>query len=370
MIDVFPYIDRYFNGELSSEEKKTFEERCLADPAFVRMVALYISLLEHSQQQWAERKKEQFARLEAESFFADEPSFFRNGALNTSEQYWIEDETEDANTVKEVESNASLKEEPFAGSIQEESMNKEGARVRPMKWWKWLAAAALLGVIATGISLYVQSPEHGVTVATNLSKERSTKKSPASNNASTQNNIVVDTVDIQTDKKGEAPKKRLDKAEQQQLFAQNFVPDAPPKQKSELPLLEEAFDHYEKGSYKQATAAYEETEEQVESLTTRAPENEQDEAVRKQILFYAYYYNALCYMASGDAAKAISMLEAIKESPDTYWYCKQQWYLALAYLKTGELTKATALLKEVATSKQAGDYSRKAIQLMKELKVE
>src|SRR5437763_1862171 len=74
MKDELPYIDRYFTGELSTEEKKTFEGRCLADPAFARMVAFYISLQEHSPQQWEERKREQFAQLEAETFFADESS--------------------------------------------------------------------------------------------------------------------------------------------------------------------------------------------------------------------------------------------------------------------------------------------------------
>ena len=81
MNDVLPYIDRYFNGELSTEEKKTFEGYCLADPAFASMVAFYISLQEHSQQQWAKRKKQQFALLEAESFSADEPSFFINECI-------------------------------------------------------------------------------------------------------------------------------------------------------------------------------------------------------------------------------------------------------------------------------------------------
>src|SRR3954464_5978512 len=147
MNDVLPYIDRYFNGELSTEEKKTFEGRCLADPAFARMVAFYISLQEHSQQRWIERKREQFAQLEAETFFADEPSFYRNGALNTSEQYWIEEETRDNNTAEDLERKASLKEEP-SRTLKEESAKKEEAKVIAVKRWKWMAvAAALLGVI-------------------------------------------------------------------------------------------------------------------------------------------------------------------------------------------------------------------------------
>src|SRR3954469_23066072 len=92
MNDVLPYIDRYFNNELAAEEKKTFEGRCLADPAFARMVAFYISLQEHSQQQWAERKKQQFAQLEVEAFSADETFFSANGELKANEHYGEEEE--------------------------------------------------------------------------------------------------------------------------------------------------------------------------------------------------------------------------------------------------------------------------------------
>jgi hypothetical protein len=367
MNDEIPYIDRYFNGKLSTEEKKTFEGRCLADPAFSRMVAFYISLQEHSKQQWVERKREQFAHLEAELFFADESSFSGNGALNTSEQYWIEEKTGDTNTVEERERKASLKEEPLR-SLQEESIRKVEVKVRPVKRWQWMAVAAtMLGVIAVGITLYVQKKEQGKTVAINISHEKSTKSNPALNHSSAQKN-VVDSVVKQTDKKKQAPKKKLGKAEQQQLFAQNFVPDTPPGEK--ILLLEVAFDQYEKGNYKQASMEYEETQKAVESLTTRTLEDEQEEAERNQILFYAHYYNALSYLATGNTTKAIKELEAIKESPDRYWHNKQQWYLALAYLKTGEIAKTTTLLQQVAASKQAGDYRQKAIELRKALQEE
>src|SRR6476619_3397247 len=100
MNDMLPYIERYFNGELSSEEKKTFESRCLSDPAFARMVAFYISLQEYSQQQWAERKKEQFAKLEVEAFSEDATSFSTNGVSGINEREGEEvEEPGDINTI-------------------------------------------------------------------------------------------------------------------------------------------------------------------------------------------------------------------------------------------------------------------------------
>jgi len=134
--------------------------------------------------------------------------------------------------------------------------------------------------------------------------------------------------------------------------------------------LEDAFEHYEKGSYKEATIEYKAKIKEVENLTTRTPNSEQEEAESKPILFYAHYYNALSYMAAGNAAKATRELKAINESPDGYWHSKQQWYLALAYLKTDEIAKATALLQHVATCNEVAEYRQKAIQLSKALQKE
>src|SRR3954447_14110709 len=154
MKEVLPYIDRYFNGELSNEEKKAFEGDCLADPAFASMVAFYISLQEHSQQEWVKRKKQQFARLEVESLPADKTSFPINGAMNASGHYRNEEEQGDINAIKDTDEKAVFKEVAFVRSRQEGSFKQEEAKVRPMKRWKWLAiAVALLGVVATGITL-------------------------------------------------------------------------------------------------------------------------------------------------------------------------------------------------------------------------
>ena len=97
----------------------------------------------------------------------------------------------------------------------------------------------------------------------------------------------------------------MDKAEQQQLYAQNFVPDTPPQQRT---LLEDAFEYYEKGSYKQARIAYEEAQKLEKALQQEHWKMNRRKPERKHILFYAYYYNALSYMAAGNASKAIKEL--------------------------------------------------------------
>src|SRR4051812_10569392 len=109
MKEVLPYIDRYFNGELSDEEKKTFEGHCLSDPAFASMIAFYISLQEHSQQEWVKRKKQQFALLEAEPLSADKTSFPINGALKASGDYGKEEKPGEINTIEDTNKSAVLK---------------------------------------------------------------------------------------------------------------------------------------------------------------------------------------------------------------------------------------------------------------------
>src|SRR5690348_16375163 len=106
MNDVLPYIDRYFNSELSTEEKKAFESRCLSDPAFARMVAFYISLQEQSQQQWAERKKQQFAQLEVAASYTDETFFSGTGMRKADEDYGKEEQTGDIIITEETDGKA------------------------------------------------------------------------------------------------------------------------------------------------------------------------------------------------------------------------------------------------------------------------
>src|SRR4051794_28571501 len=72
MSDSLSYIDRYFRDELSGEEKKSFESRCVTDHAFAGMIAFYISLHEQVEQQWVERKERELAKLQAEGLFDDE----------------------------------------------------------------------------------------------------------------------------------------------------------------------------------------------------------------------------------------------------------------------------------------------------------
>jgi len=370
MNDVLPYIDKYFNSELSNEEKKVFEGLCLSDPAFARIVAFYISLHKHTQQQWAERKKKQFAQFEVEAFSAGDTSLSSDGELEPNEHY-LEEETRlsgiSSNEERERGGRELPQEGPSSiGRLESESMREEAAKVRPMRNWKRLAvAASIFGVIAAGISLYLQNTKQSTAVATNSQKAGSTKNSTAADTPSTQKDITVDNKDKKAIAKQNGIKTGVEqKEEQQQLFASYFVPDVLPGDQ-EGPLAD-AFAYYEMKEYKKAANAFESADLDVETRET------DDELT----VFYANYYKALCYMNSGNAARAIPELrKAIAESKDSSvqsidssLQIKAQWYLALAYLKTGDLKKTQEFLNKIAGNNYKKDYKTKAAAILNELK--
>jgi tetratricopeptide (TPR) repeat protein len=60
MSETLEYIDNYFNGGLTAEEKKIFEDRCEADPAFAEDIAFYIQARAGLKQELHEQKRRQF----------------------------------------------------------------------------------------------------------------------------------------------------------------------------------------------------------------------------------------------------------------------------------------------------------------------
>jgi tetratricopeptide (TPR) repeat protein len=63
MMDNLEYIDRFFKGELSPEEKLKFEQRIEEDPAFAEEVAFYAGALQATKDELAEEKKKKFREI-------------------------------------------------------------------------------------------------------------------------------------------------------------------------------------------------------------------------------------------------------------------------------------------------------------------
>ena len=63
MSDVLSYIEDYFTGRLSPQEKQEFENKCTSDPAFAGEVAFYISVRDKMNQELQDQKKKEFDEL-------------------------------------------------------------------------------------------------------------------------------------------------------------------------------------------------------------------------------------------------------------------------------------------------------------------
>lgn len=63
MPDQFEYINDYFTGGMSPEEKNQFEKKITDDPVFARAVVFYLSTNEAAQLEMAEERKKRFQQL-------------------------------------------------------------------------------------------------------------------------------------------------------------------------------------------------------------------------------------------------------------------------------------------------------------------
>src|SRR4051794_16239803 len=72
MSELYDYIDRYFNAEMTEKEKGEFENRCSSDTAFAEKIAVYAAMHDHLQQKNIQWKEQQVRELEKEDFFRDD----------------------------------------------------------------------------------------------------------------------------------------------------------------------------------------------------------------------------------------------------------------------------------------------------------
>jgi hypothetical protein len=357
-------IERYVGGEMEASEKEAFEATLLQDNELAEEVEAYKEIFA-----LADSLEQKIGGIVQHSSEGPTSNKEILELLEKERKYWEEHHEPE---LKRMHGLAG------PGEINKTGEERQG-KVISINRKRWLAAAILIGILGSGsLTWWYIQPESNKAATAIHSKKADSGNIVNNRNGNGQEDlarkktesppITNNTVDDSAAKMQESPKKDLDKAEQQQLYAQNFVKDAPPKQSAELLMLKNGFEHYEKGSYKQASTEYEKVQKDVEDLTTRTTEDEEDEADRKRILFYAHYYNALSYMANNNAAKAIPELnKAMHESADNLSKIKTKWYLSLAYLKTGNSKKTEALLREIADNRYEGVYKAKAATLLDEL---
>ncbi|MCC6461604.1 MAG: hypothetical protein IT260_14110 [Saprospiraceae bacterium] len=199
------------------------------------------------------------------------------------------------------------------------------AQRRPGVRWLWLGSALLLLLAIWGWWRWGQTP-----VSQPLPPDSPRvdpppdtlplKPAPGTPNSTTPQN---------------PPPVALDRAARERLFAANFSPHKDPSLEPSLrggaqPAPAEQFQqHYWEGRYGEALALF-------DSLPPAAQTND-------NLLFV----RAECWLATGQAALAVPVLEQILRNDRTRYMDAAAWHLALAYLRLGRLDAARAQLQHL-----------------------
>lgn len=113
------------------------------------------------------------------------------------------------------------------------------------------------------------------------------------------------------------------------------------------PQVIEAFQSYEAGNYSAALTAFNQLNEEQQTLNYQ-------------------FYKALTLMALDDTTTAIPIFENLIKDTDTQFREHVQWYLALAYLQEGNIEQTTNTLNVLLNSNPV-IFKDKALELLQDL---
>ncbi|MEJ7740880.1 MAG: hypothetical protein WKF97_25970 [Chitinophagaceae bacterium] len=313
----FVRIDQYLKGEMSREEQLFFQSELETNEELAAAFRIYQAIEEEMGNKNRHAEGEAALKISLEKL---NERYFRNDAVQPIPEHHI---------------------------------------IKRMAVWKIMGiAAALIGLVALGVTFYLQNQKNDSPVVVENKTDNVEDSSLATEGITPTDSIPSSGIAHQAQDSpnvsGIRSNYRIENKKREALYAANFKPDAAPEDQSGP--LEEAFAHYESGEYKD----YIEAAGQVDpALTSRGV---------TLTPFYTDYYKAQSYMAIDNVSKAIPELrKSISKSPDSLWKAKVQWYLALAYLKTDQVKKASDLLGQLARNNQAGGYRARSAQLQKQL---
>jgi hypothetical protein len=317
----FEKIEQYLNGEMSAEEKLLFESEMRKNSELSSAFNMYKNI------ETGMRDKEKYSGAE---------EALKNSLSKLNAVYF-------PGKTDTKELTAANKNKTF---IAENNDRKK------IIWRPFAIAAATISVIAIGVFIYFESTNNSqVVFFTKKNDTGTTIKADATNSSTNTTQNKLDTNAAETKQPTLATKKP------EELFADNFKPDATPENTEGN--LEDAFTYYKNRDYTRAAAEFTNVD-----LNEGTRDLEPD---TKLTAFYADYYGGISYLAQGVTGKAINHLKkAAAKSFSNLYRNKAEWYLALAYLKTGDTKHSKELLIKISADKSAA-YKSKSEKLLDEL---
>ena len=339
----FEQIAAYLDNSLPEEERTRFEARMAQDSELAAAVDVYRSI-EHTMR--SEQKIGQEASLK-QTLSALGALYFTTAPEKTREA--------GSHPQQAAGDPVSVKEERT-----EKAKEKKSGLLRGFPLWAKLAVAAgLLGIILLGVVWYrngtAGSGAVGAAGENSVPPVPELAKGPVTDSA---NSGGLSSSAGENGENGAPAPSPLpaNKGGRDSLFARYFHPDTTPVSRDTF--LAEGLRLYEGGDYQNAITALEDI--------AAAPLTRGETAGETQTIFYARYYQAISYLATGNSTPAIAALNKLA-STDPLQQAKRNWYLALAYLKKGQVKAALALLRSLSQNRSAGDLREKALALQKDL---
>jgi tetratricopeptide (TPR) repeat protein len=323
--------ERYLSGGMGAKEKSLFESEMRRDSELSSYVDLY---------------KQIEADMRTKEKYNDAEEALKRSLARLNSIYFSEDRKDDLNTAP------ATKETP-ARSKRETPLLRLNKEQRTINWKIVAVAAIILGIVAAGTLWYFKGEKQNGQVATSV-KQADTGVAAVRPDTAVRQKITTTNIALQNKRDTSTAKKSI-KKNPQELFAENFKPDAVPDD-TEGPL-DDAFTYYQQRRYADAAAEF-----TTANINTQTRGNEADP---ERTVFYVKYYAGLSYLAGNHALAAITELKkAEEESPDDLYQVKTQWYLALAYLKAGDIKNAKEMLSNVSTGQKNAEYQLKAEKLL------
>ncbi len=344
MNEWFEKIEQYLNGHMSQEERLHFESEVAINNELYALLIVYKEIeteMRHSEKYSADEAalKGTLEKLNA--------VYFNNGGVNNKT-------VPGEKPAVAVNNHIAFNEGP---AIQPSHIAHAG--IKKINRWIPAVAAAVLGIVSLGVLWFFNHQQSNRLVAVN-NKNAGTSHQNAADTSSPNLNAGITGIakpDSQKLHTGESKNHILNNVRRRQLFAANFKPDALPADVP--PSLQEPMADYEAARHRDALEGFDAANPE---MATRGME----EGTNTLVPFYIHYYKAQSLLATNHAAMAIAELHmAMRKSPDSFFSSKVNWYLALANLNSGNIKKAEQLLQQLSANSTAGQYQRKAAELLK-----
>lgn len=340
----FERIGNYLNENMSGEERLRFESDLVQNKDLAEAFALYSSIENTMRSTHGKLSGEDALRQTLKDlgamYFTSPVSAMRPDEINETQP-------------------SSLKN--MKTFSQEEDDVKSRSRVWQF-WQRVAVAVGIIGIVTVSIVWFSRQQKNSdlntVENKTNnpaiASPEKQKTDSDGTRPDTAASHPNASTM-AQENNTAQRDSGMLSKRKSDALFAGFFKPDIAPEQHDEF--LNDAFNAYEKNNYTKAIAEFEDV---ASTPLTRG--ETPDETLT---IFQAQYYQALSYLALGNAKKAIAELKRTN-SGDRFLQAKVQWYLALAYLKNSQVKEAYQLFSSLVQNKDAKQYQQKAANVLKD----